>query len=99
MTGRNACRTIPNVKTTSIFHGLLTLVLRAGLVVALLSTGWVIYSKLPLLPSASPSASSGETTLQIILQPPAGIEALDIAIELYPIDIVAVRHEYFTERR
>lgn len=99
MTGRNACRTIRNVKTTSIFHGLLTLILRAGLVVALISTGWVIYSQLPLPPSTSPSASSGETALQIILQPPAGIEAIDIAIELYPIDVVAVRHEYFTERR
>ncbi len=32
---------------------------------------------------------------------PAGINAasLDIPVELYPVDIVAVRHEYFTERR
>jgi hypothetical protein len=28
-----------------------------------------------------------------------GTEALDIAVELYPFDIVAARHEYFTERR
>ena len=86
------------MKTTSIFHGLLTLVLRAGLVVALISTGWAIYTQLPP-PSTNPPASSGETTLQIVLQPPAGIEALDIPVELYPIDVVAVRHEYFTERR
>ena len=99
MTGRNACRTIRNVKTTSIFHGLLTLLLRAGLLVALISTGWTIYSQLPLPPSTTPSTSSGETTLQIVLQPPSRIEALDIPIELYPIDIVAVRQEYFTERR
>jgi hypothetical protein len=26
-------------------------------------------------------------------------DALDIAVELYPFDIVAARHEYFTERR
>jgi hypothetical protein len=87
------------VKTTGIFHGLLTLLLRAGLIVALVSTGWVIYSQLPAPPSADPQSSSGETTLQIVLQPPAGTEALDIPVELYPIDIVAVRHEYFTERR
>ncbi len=38
--------------------------------------------------------------MQITLRP-AGINAasLDINVELYPVDIVAVRHEYFTERR
>jgi hypothetical protein len=36
------------------------------------------------------------------LRQPDGNEVdddLEIAVELYPIDIVAVRHEYFTERR
>jgi len=99
MTGRNACRTIRNVKTTSILHGLITLVLRVGLAVALISTGWAIYSRLPHPTSTTLATSSGETTLQIVLQPPSRSEALDIAIELYPIDVVAVRHEYFTERR
>jgi hypothetical protein len=39
--------------------------------------------------------------LQIILRQPATTvpEARDISVELYPVDIVAVRHEYFTERR
>jgi hypothetical protein len=39
--------------------------------------------------------------LEIVLRPSAGngAEALDIAVELYPFDIVAARHEYFTERR
>lgn len=37
--------------------------------------------------------------MQIVLRPSAGIEALDIPVELYPIDIVAARQEYFTERR
>lgn len=43
----------------------------------------------------------GETTLQIMLRPPASedVGALDISVELYPVDMVAVRHEYFTERR
>ena len=87
------------MKTTSIFHGLIILLLRAGLIVALVSTGWVIYSKLPAPPLTNPQAASGETTLQIVLRPSPGIEALDIPVELYPVDIVAVRHEYFTERR
>ncbi len=36
-----------------------------------------------------------------MLRQPEGAEAvgLDIPVELYPIDVVAVRHEYFTERR
>jgi hypothetical protein len=39
--------------------------------------------------------------LQIVLRQSAttGPEARDISVELYPVDIVAVRHEYFTERR
>lgn len=39
--------------------------------------------------------------LQIVLRPSGfnNAEALDIAVELYPIDVVAARHEYFTERR
>ena len=38
--------------------------------------------------------------MQIVLRgPDLNKEALDITVEIYPIDIVAVRHEYFTERR
>lgn len=89
------------VKPISTSRSLITLFLRAGLVAALLSAGWLIYWKLPHEVTKNPPASSDETTLQIVLRQPPSIypEALDIAIELYPIDIVAVRHEYFTERR
>ncbi|MDQ2920841.1 MAG: hypothetical protein M3R52_04385 [Acidobacteriota bacterium] len=87
------------MKTTNIFYSLLTVLLRAGLVVALISAGWAIYSQLPAPPLTNPQAASRETTLEIVLRPSPGVEALDIPIELYPVDIVAVRHEYFTERR
>lgn len=35
------------------------------------------------------------------MRPASGLSslALDIPVELYPVDIVAVRHEYFIERR
>ncbi|MDQ6652217.1 MAG: hypothetical protein M3Y84_05680 [Acidobacteriota bacterium] len=89
-----------NVKPTSISRNLITLFLRAGLVAALLSAGWLIYSQLPHEVTKNPPASSGETILQIILRQPATtLEVREISIELYPVDIVAVRHEYFTERR
>jgi hypothetical protein len=80
---------------------LLTLFLRAALVVALVASAWLIYSKLPHQDLPRSGASNAETTLQIVLRPPdgTGSVALDIPVELYPVDIVAARHEYFTERR
>lgn len=87
------------MKTSSIFSSLLTLLLRAGLVVALISAGWAIYTQLPAPTATTPQAVSGKTTLEIFLRPSPGVDALDIPIELYPVDIVAVRQEYFTERR
>ena len=83
----------------TIFYKLLTLVLRLGLVVALLAAGWLVYSKLPHQDSAGDGKTSAGTTLQIVLQPGTRGVALDIPIELYPIDVVAVRNEYFAERR
>jgi hypothetical protein len=87
------------VKTTSIWYHLLTLILRAALVAALFVSGWLIYSKLQHQDSANLKTVSAETTLLIVLRANDGVEALDIPIELYPFDIVAARHEFFTERR
>jgi hypothetical protein len=73
-------------------------------VVALFSSGWLVYSKLPHESAIDKTAGSPETTLQIVLRLPLSedADALDIPVNLYPIDIadiVAARHEYFTERR
>jgi hypothetical protein len=87
------------VKTNSILYTLITVLLRAGLVVALVLSAWAVYHQLPYRPLVIPQASSRETTLQILLRSSPGLVRLDILIELYPVDIVAVRHEYFTERR
>jgi len=89
------------VKTTAISYHLLTLFLRATLVIALFASGWLIYSKLPHENSPNLKVNNGETLLQIVFRPPVnpGPDALDISIEFYPVDIVAVRNEYFTERR
>jgi hypothetical protein len=63
-------------------------------------TGWLIYSQLPRPSAGKASSQNRQTTLQIILRQPAGTDRnLDIPVEIYPVDIVAVRHEYFTERR
>jgi hypothetical protein len=89
------------VKTTSISYSLLTAFLRAALVVALLSSVWLVYNRLPRQTAGTPQPTYAATTLQIVLRSPPdnGADALDIDVELYPIDIVAARHEYFTERR
>lgn len=89
------------MKTRSFSYHLITLWLRAALVAALFASGWLIYSKLPHEDTPTLKANSAETTLQIVLRPPADVtsDALDISIELYPVDIVAARHEFFTERR
>jgi hypothetical protein len=89
------------VKNQSLSYSLLTVFLRAGLILALFVSGWAIYRSLPRQTSASSLETAAETTVQIILLPQVnnGDEALDIEVELYPFDIVAARHEYFTERR
>jgi len=89
------------VKTTSIWYTLITIFLRGALVFAIALSGWVIYSKLPHQNSASLQPTNGQTTLQIVLRARVADrpDALDIAVELYPFDIVAARNEYFTERR
>lgn len=87
------------MKVESISYNLLTLFLRAALVVALFASGWLIYSKLPHENPPNLKVNNGETQLQIVLRPTGGGDALDISVEFYPFDIVAARHEYFTERR
>ena len=89
------------MKTTSISYSLLTVSLRAALVVALFVSGWLVYRKLPHESAKDAQDTNTQTTLQIVLREPGyiGASALDIPVELYPFDIVAARHEYFTERR
>ena len=79
------------VKFPGTISRLTVLLLRAVLVATLLFSGWLIYAKLPHRSNADARASRNETTLQIRLRP-AGINAtsLDIPVELYPVDIVAV---------
>ena len=88
------------MKPTSNSYRLLILLLRAGLVLALIAAGWAVYNELPPPPAAATEASYSDTTLQIVLRTSPGVvSSLEIPVELYPIDIVAVRHEYFSERR
>src|SRR5437868_1496308 len=82
------------------FRSLVILALQVGLLIVLFGAGWAIYRRLPSS-SADVRSDQNTTTLQIIIrQPPESVgPALDVAVSLYPVDIVAVRHEFFTEPR
>jgi hypothetical protein len=87
------------VKNSGIIYRLVTLVLQGALVVGLFTSGWLIYQQLP--PSVANPAPSKDAIVRLIIRPAPELSglALDIPVELYPVDIVAVRHEYFIERR
>ncbi len=90
-----------SIKPQSKFYGLVILVLRAAMVLALFSAGWLVYRNLPGAVIAGIEEPAGATNLQLVMRPAPNLRgvALDIPVKLYPVDIVAVRHEYFTERR
>jgi len=81
------------------FRGLLILALQVALIVVLIGAGWLIYRTLP--DNGTEASSQGTTTLQIFLrQTPDSVgQATDVTVSLYPVDIIAVRHEFFTEPR
>ena len=83
------------------YQQLTVILLRVALVSVLGLAGWQIYKKLP--PAIEPSDHDATTTtLQIVMRNPnddGQSPNLGVAVDFYPVDIVAVQHEYFTERR
>ena len=84
------------------------MLLRVALLVALVGAGWLVYRKLPHNNLAtSGNAQASETSLLIILRaaPDEPGAVSNIPVKLYPVDIAAVRREFFdpdnqrTERR
>lgn len=89
---------ISGLKRSGTVRSLAILALQGLLIVLLVGAGWLIYRRLPA--SGSESARNQQTTdLQIVIrQTPESVgPSLDVAINLYPVDVIAVRHEYFTE--
>jgi hypothetical protein len=80
------------------FRSVLILVLRVALVAALGGAGWLIYRQLPATSGARDDLRT--TNLQILLHDADdGGPALDVQVSLYPVNVVAVRHEFFSEPR
>ena len=85
-------------KLPSALRSVLILVLRVALIVALAGAGWLIYRQLPATSGTQENLRT--TNLQIVLQQPEnGGPALDVQVSLYPVNIVAVQHEFFSEPR
>lgn len=85
-------------KFPGTFRDLLILGLRAVLILVLFGAGWLVYRELPA--PSSDSQTNQTTSVQIVLrQPVNGGPGLDVPVSLYPVDVVAVRHEFFTEPR
>ena len=84
---------------SSILRRVTILALQAGLIFVLVGAGWLIYRRLP--ESTAQVDSSERTSLQILIkQTPDSVgQSLDVSVSLYPVDIIAVRHEFFTETR
>ena len=96
-----AARQVSKVTSQTISYRALALVVRAALLVALSGAGWLVYKKLPGGGAAAPTNAGSHTTIQIVLQrsPDLANSALDIPVEISPVDLVAVKHEFFVEPR
>jgi len=89
---------ISGLKRFGTVRALTIVALQALLILLLVGAGWWIYRQLPA--SGSESTVNQQTTnLQIVIrQTPESVgPSLEVAVSLYPVDIVAVRHEFFTE--
>jgi len=89
---------ISGLKRSGNLRGLVIVALQVVLILSLAGAGWWIYRRLPASGSRA-DANQQTTNLQIVIrQTPESVgPALDVAVNLYPVDIVAVRHEFFTE--
>jgi hypothetical protein len=73
-----------------------------ALVLALVVAGWSIYRRLPDdVVSTKATQQEAQTALHISLRGSATGDELpsNVKVELFPIDIIAARNEFFSERR
>jgi hypothetical protein len=84
------------MKKQSLAYHLVSALLRVALLSALAWAGWSIYHKLPTGGTETVDTSTGETALQIVLRPSPRDEgmAVNIPVQLYPVDIAAVQREF-----
>lgn len=90
------------MNTKGLAYHIATIILRIALVLALVGAGWSVYHELPADDSAFGGIGSANATalsIQLLLSPDDAGESLSVPVELYPVDIAAVRREYASEPR
>jgi hypothetical protein len=92
--------TVLTPTTKEMIRAVTILMLRLALIILVVGGGWLIYRRLPASSGKSIKSERGTTALQIVLrQTGAAVQSLDVSVSFYPVDIVAVQHEFFTEPR
>lgn len=92
---------ISKVNTQSLAYHFTTTLLRVALLAVIIGAGWNVYRQLPGGGVESADNAAGETALQIVLRPSPQDEgvAINIPVQLYPVDVAAVEREFGFERR
>jgi hypothetical protein len=89
------------MNSEKIFYRVLALSVRTAFLATLAGAGWTVYQRLPDGNSAGNTSTVDRTTVEIVLRrsPDIRASAIEIPIEMSPVDLVAVRHEFFVEPR
>jgi hypothetical protein len=90
------------VNTQGLAYQLAIVSIRIALVLSLVGAGWSVYRRLPAddyVSGGYGSANATALSIHLLLsQEDAGLP-LSVPVELYPVDIAAVRREYASEPR
>jgi hypothetical protein len=87
------------LNTKSLGYNLTATILKVGLLAALFYAGWSIYRELPG-GGLDTGDAANQTALRIVLRPSEkenGV-AINIPVQLYPVDLAAVQREFGFER-
>jgi hypothetical protein len=90
------------VNTEGLSYHIAIVLMRLALVMALVGGVWSVYRSLPADEYASGSADSGSPTMlsiELRLAREDASSPLSVPVELYPVDIAAVRREYASDPR
>jgi hypothetical protein len=88
------------VDTRSLKYNLAATILKVALLAALIGAGWNIYRKLPGGGGTDADGAASQTALLIVLRPSEkenGL-AINIPVQLYPVDVAAAQREFGFER-
>jgi hypothetical protein len=87
------------LNTKSLRYNLAATILKVALLAALIGAGWNVYHKLPG-GGTDVNDATNQTALLIVLRPSekeSGM-AINVPVQLYPVDVAAVQREFGFER-